>query len=62
MTPSAGLLWALAFFLAGALAYWDYAQSSPDRAAPQEPTSWDDGPGAAPPVAEDVEIDVIYGS
>ncbi|RLB56859.1 MAG: hypothetical protein DRJ42_02005 [Deltaproteobacteria bacterium] len=69
MTPSAGLLWALAFLVAGALAYWDYAQSSADLTTPQQPPSQDDGQEAgqdvaqdvAEDVAEDVEIEVIYG-
>lgn len=61
MTPSAALLWALAFFVAGALAYWDFTQSSSNRAAPSgqpPPEGPDAGEGPAGP--PDVEIEILY--
>ena len=49
MTLRAGLLWALAALLAGALAYWDYTQSSAASASGEQTI-----------VDEDVEVEVIY--
>jgi hypothetical protein len=52
MTLRAILLWALAAVVAGALAYWDYVQSS--AIAPRAPEA------TIPDDVGDVEVEVIY--